>query len=178
MSIVFLPFPHVLSVNAYENGAVEFGEFEGKFLQVVLDVLGTDYNTVVPKDMSFGSLLTSGSWTGMVGMAQRGEADLAFTYPSVTEERMKAIHQKSFDLSSSPKQERNPYENCKHRWKQRKYGKIFYESSTNTICRTLRVENSSFLSGNVRSGCNGVQCSIGPEGHSGKKNSRLPELME
>ncbi|GBM30229.1 hypothetical protein AVEN_165826-1 [Araneus ventricosus] len=80
----------VLSANISENGAVKFGEFEEKLLQVVLDVLGTDYNTVVPKDMSFDSLLPNGSWKGVIGMIQKGEADLAFIYPSVIEEKMKA----------------------------------------------------------------------------------------
>ncbi|GBM30227.1 hypothetical protein AVEN_165824-1 [Araneus ventricosus] len=54
----------------------------------------------------------------------------------------------------------------------------FYKSSINAIPRTLRKESSSFLSGNGGSGCNGDHCSTGPEGHTGKKNSLLPELLE
>ncbi|GBM87774.1 Glutamate receptor ionotropic, delta-1 [Araneus ventricosus] len=90
--VAVLPSPNVMSVNISENGAVKLGEVEGKFLQVVLDALGTEYDVVFPKDRSFGTLLPDGSWTGMVGMVHRGEADLAFTYLSITEERTKVVN--------------------------------------------------------------------------------------
>ncbi|KAF8778043.1 putative glutamate receptor like protein [Argiope bruennichi] len=94
--VAVLPSRNVMSVNISENGAVKLGEFEGKFLQVVLDALGTEYDVVIPEDRLFGSLLPNGSWSGMVGMVRRGEADLAFTYLSITEERMKVVNFSSY----------------------------------------------------------------------------------
>ncbi|GBN54110.1 hypothetical protein AVEN_85986-1 [Araneus ventricosus] len=54
-----------------------------------LDALETEYDVVVPKDDLFGILLPNGSWSGMV---HKGEADLAFTYISITEERAKVVN--------------------------------------------------------------------------------------
>ncbi|KAF8777985.1 Glutamate receptor like protein [Argiope bruennichi] len=91
-TVAIFPSPHVLSFSISETGAVELGNFEGKYLQVVLDNLSMDYKFVFPKEKQYGKLLPNGSWNGMIGMLQRGEADLAFTYLTVTEERAKVVN--------------------------------------------------------------------------------------
>ncbi|XP_055944434.1 glutamate receptor 2-like [Argiope bruennichi] len=91
-TVAIFPSPHVLSFSISETGAVELGNFEGKYLQVVLDNLSIDYKFVFPKEKQHGKLLPNGSWNGMIGMLQRGEADLAFTYLTVTEERAKVVN--------------------------------------------------------------------------------------
>lgn len=67
------------------------GGVEGLFLKDVLEKLGREYRLVVPEDHELGRLGPNGSWTGLVGMVQRGEADLASGFITVTEQRNKAV---------------------------------------------------------------------------------------
>ncbi|GIY44646.1 hypothetical protein CEXT_65851 [Caerostris extrusa] len=60
-------------------------------LQIVLEAQRIQYEIVVSKDISFGKALPDGNFTGMIGMVQRGEADLAGGYLIMNEVRSKAI---------------------------------------------------------------------------------------
>ncbi|KAF8778046.1 glutamate receptor ionotropic, delta-1-like [Argiope bruennichi] len=91
-TVAVLDLPYVMSVNISENGAVNVGEFEGHFLKVVLEALDVDYEIIPEKDKAYGKLLRNGTWTGMMGMMQRGEADLAFTHITMTEERTNVVN--------------------------------------------------------------------------------------
>ncbi|KAF8778047.1 Glutamate receptor ionotropic like protein [Argiope bruennichi] len=90
-TVVVVDLPYHVSVNISEYGTVDVGEFGGTFLKVVLEALKIEYEIIPEKNNDFGKLLPNGSWTGMIGMIQRGEADLAFTHIIVTEERYKVV---------------------------------------------------------------------------------------
>ncbi|GBN54107.1 hypothetical protein AVEN_85983-1 [Araneus ventricosus] len=91
-TVAVLELPHVLSINISEDGAVRLGDYEGQFLQLVLEALGTEYEIIPEKNKAFGKLLPNGSWTGMMGMIGRGEADLGFTHVTVTEQRTEVVN--------------------------------------------------------------------------------------
>ncbi|GIY77579.1 hypothetical protein CEXT_233921 [Caerostris extrusa] len=44
--------------------------------------MGFLYELMVPEDGLFGNRLEDGNWTGVVGLLQRNEADMAFSYLS------------------------------------------------------------------------------------------------
>ncbi|GBN54108.1 Glutamate receptor ionotropic, delta-1 [Araneus ventricosus] len=90
--VAVLSLPHAMSINISENGAMELGGFEGQFLQVVLEALEIEYEIIPEKENAFGHLQPNGTWTGIMGMMQRGDADLAFSHLTVTEERIRVAN--------------------------------------------------------------------------------------
>ena len=66
---------------------------EKNMLDTVADHLGFSYSYIPPPSGAglFGSRLENGSWTGVVGMVSRGEADIAIGDISVTLERLGAV---------------------------------------------------------------------------------------
>lgn len=61
-----------------------------KLCKIISHVLGCQYEVVYPEDGEFGSF-SNGSWSGMVGMVYRGDADLAISEIAITEERQKVV---------------------------------------------------------------------------------------
>ncbi|GIX77062.1 glutamate receptor ionotropic, delta-1 [Caerostris extrusa] len=80
----------MMNVIKYANGTVKLDGFEGRYLQAVLEAMGFNYDIVIPEDLEWGFETPDGNWTGMVGMVQR-EADLAFTFINLNEQRSKVI---------------------------------------------------------------------------------------
>ncbi|KAF8796906.1 Glutamate receptor ionotropic like protein [Argiope bruennichi] len=64
---------------------------EGKYLDVVLKALNKRFEIVFARDREWGSSLSDGNWTGMIGMIQRGEANLAFNSLSITDSRFDVV---------------------------------------------------------------------------------------
>lgn len=54
--------------------------------------LGVTFNIVMPEDDTFGYKKPDGTWTGIIGMLARGEADLSVSGLTMTEERRKAVN--------------------------------------------------------------------------------------
>lgn len=63
---------------------------ELKLCDILSHVLGCQYEVVYPEDGEFGSF-SNGSWTGMIGMVYRGDADLAISDLAITEERQQVV---------------------------------------------------------------------------------------
>lgn len=90
--VAVIAMTHLLEVNK-TNGRFELsGGIEGLFLKDVLVALGVNYQLVSPREVEFGRLNNNGTWTGLVGMVQKGEAHLACGGLLVTEQRMKAVN--------------------------------------------------------------------------------------
>ncbi|GIY93749.1 uncharacterized protein CEXT_632421 [Caerostris extrusa] len=90
--VAITPMKNGMYLNKSESGAVTLHGCEGKFLQIVLEALKIKYEIVISKDMLFGDPLPDGNFTGMVGMVQREEVDLAMTYLAMNEIRSKVIN--------------------------------------------------------------------------------------
>ncbi|GIX77054.1 uncharacterized protein CEXT_633251 [Caerostris extrusa] len=56
-----------------------------------MSALGIPYNLVFPEDGLLGEEISPGNWTGMMGLIQRGEADLAFTHLPINYQRTKLV---------------------------------------------------------------------------------------
>ncbi|GFU20530.1 uncharacterized protein NPIL_266071 [Nephila pilipes] len=74
------PFAHVTDTDASENKVVEVDNFDGFVLKKVLSELASEYDITVVKGNIWEAQQCNGTWSGIPGMIQRGEIDLAFTY--------------------------------------------------------------------------------------------------
>ncbi|GIX99263.1 glutamate receptor ionotropic, delta-1 [Caerostris extrusa] len=98
--VVIKPLELLIHVNRTENGEMQLGGPDGKFLQIVLEALRIQYEIIVTQDILYYEPLPDGNFTGILGMVQRGEADLALSYMPTKE-----IHSKSIGFSVPYKQE-------------------------------------------------------------------------
>ncbi|GBN07269.1 hypothetical protein AVEN_241521-1 [Araneus ventricosus] len=91
IKVAILPVVNIMHIKTSEDGTIELSGAEGRFLNVVLSSLGLRYDFVIPRDGQHGKLLPGGNWSGMIGMVQRGEADLAYSYLGITESRSRVV---------------------------------------------------------------------------------------
>ncbi|GBO15232.1 Glutamate receptor ionotropic, delta-2, partial [Araneus ventricosus] len=96
IKVAVLPIPEIMEINRSEHGIIKLSGYEGKFLQSILTKMDMEYEIVVPEDRQWGLQQDNGSWTGLIGMIERGEADMACTFLAMTDQRMEAV-----DFSSS-----------------------------------------------------------------------------
>ncbi|XP_071042160.1 probable glutamate receptor [Parasteatoda tepidariorum] len=82
----------VLNVTRNEKGQSELSGVDGKFINLLMSAMKTPFEIQVPLDGQWGQQTDNGSWTGLMGMVQRGEADLAISQLSITEERSQAVN--------------------------------------------------------------------------------------
>ncbi|GFS34635.1 glutamate receptor ionotropic, kainate 1 [Trichonephila inaurata madagascariensis] len=73
------------------KGVANIPAIEARFLHLVSESMGFDYELMVPGDGFFGHELDNGSWTGIVGMLHRNEADMAFAYLSMNYDRYQVV---------------------------------------------------------------------------------------
>lgn len=67
------------------------GGIEGRFLEMLASYVGFKYQLVIPPDGEWGVEMPNGSWTGIIGMVNKGVTDLGLGYLVMTEERYKAV---------------------------------------------------------------------------------------
>ncbi|GFT23445.1 uncharacterized protein NPIL_142301 [Nephila pilipes] len=80
------PFAQVTDTDASESKVVEVDSFDGLLLQKVVSELTSQYDITVFKENIWEAQRCNGTWSGIPGMIQRGEIDLAFTYLGTDEE--------------------------------------------------------------------------------------------
>ncbi|GFR17070.1 glutamate receptor ionotropic, delta-1 [Trichonephila clavata] len=74
-----------------ENGTLHFGGIEGRFMDLLSKILKFKYILMSPHDGEFGTLHGNESWSGLIGMVQRKEVDIALNLLSITEDRVKVV---------------------------------------------------------------------------------------
>ncbi|GFR25949.1 glutamate receptor ionotropic, delta-2 [Trichonephila clavata] len=89
--IAALNLSKIFEVHIDENGKTRTAGIEGYFAHDVFTGMNIEYEVVFPKDNEFGREGNNGSWTGIVGMVQRGEADLAIGTLGINENRFRAV---------------------------------------------------------------------------------------
>ncbi|XP_071040005.1 glutamate receptor ionotropic, delta-1-like [Parasteatoda tepidariorum] len=82
---------HVMQYKPNENGGYSFLGIEGKLLQIILATLNFGVKFVTPSDGQWGSVGPDGNWTGLFGMIQRNEADLAMSFLGVFPDTMSIV---------------------------------------------------------------------------------------
>ncbi|GBM27177.1 hypothetical protein AVEN_9847-1 [Araneus ventricosus] len=74
-----------------EDGSINLSGIMGRYLHVIMKAMDVPYEVIMPKDQEWGRLSSDGNWTGMIGMLQKGEADLAIHFLSITEQRAHVV---------------------------------------------------------------------------------------
>ncbi|KAF8763829.1 glutamate receptor ionotropic, kainate glr-3-like [Argiope bruennichi] len=91
LTVAVVTAPHVLQVKRFVDEEIQLTGFDGAYLQMVLSALDVDYEIVEPSDGEWGRKLPGGNWTGLVGMIQRGEADLTLGSVAFTSGRKQVV---------------------------------------------------------------------------------------
>ncbi|GFS59746.1 uncharacterized protein NPIL_697521 [Nephila pilipes] len=81
----------MFEIHPSTNGKPNISGIEGEFIKIILDKVNIDYEVVIPRDNEYGRELTSGNWTGLIGMVHRGEADIAVANLGIYEDRYRTI---------------------------------------------------------------------------------------
>lgn len=90
--VAVLSMNYIMELNRTTDSRFEItGGMEGLYLKDILEALGLEYQVVVPADREYGTWRSNDSWTGLIGMVQRGEADIAFSALTVTEKRKNVV---------------------------------------------------------------------------------------
>ncbi|GFS71805.1 glutamate receptor ionotropic, delta-2 [Nephila pilipes] len=89
--VAIIALAYDFEINFSINGEFKISGVEGRLLEVISRALKFRYDLVSPIEKEFGLLKSGGNWTGLIGMVQRMEADIALGLLSVTEERAKAV---------------------------------------------------------------------------------------
>ncbi|XP_075539159.1 glutamate receptor ionotropic, kainate glr-3-like [Dermacentor variabilis] len=69
-------YPYVF-MDDEAGGGSQIKGITGSMIAYIMESMGITYQLVQPPDNEWGELKPDGSWTGMMGQLQRGEADLA-----------------------------------------------------------------------------------------------------
>ncbi|GFS60951.1 glutamate receptor ionotropic, delta-1 [Trichonephila clavipes] len=89
--IAALNLSKIFEVHIDENGKTRIAGIEGYFAHAIFTEMNIEYDVVFPEDNEFGRELNNGNWTGIVGMVQRGEADLAIASLGINENRFRVV---------------------------------------------------------------------------------------
>ncbi|KAF8795847.1 glutamate receptor 2-like [Argiope bruennichi] len=84
LKVAIVPMKHILEINQNAKGELEISGMEGWFLNILSSNLGFKYDIV--KTNEYGTSFENGTWTGIMGMLQKDEADFALSV-SITEGR-------------------------------------------------------------------------------------------
>ncbi|GFY49491.1 glutamate receptor ionotropic, delta-1 [Trichonephila inaurata madagascariensis] len=87
--IAALNLSKVFEVYIDENGKTRIAGIEGCFAHAIFTEMNIEYDIVLSEDNEFGREINNGSWTGIVGMVQRGETDLAIGSLGINEDRFR-----------------------------------------------------------------------------------------
>lgn len=84
-------YPVIIPTDIVVDGNKSTNVFDASFLSLLMELLHFKVEIFEPADKAYGSASPDGNWTGLIGLVQREEADLAFSRISVTEERSHAV---------------------------------------------------------------------------------------
>ncbi|KAF8782653.1 Glutamate receptor ionotropic like protein [Argiope bruennichi] len=90
VTVGYIPNKYVFEANII-NGTLQLGGIEGRFLDLISKTLGFTYRLKFPLDREIGTLYENGSWTGLIGMLQRKETDMALNFLIRSEQRAKTV---------------------------------------------------------------------------------------
>ncbi|GBM64863.1 hypothetical protein AVEN_157113-1 [Araneus ventricosus] len=91
LKIAVKTVPYVFEVKREQDRNPELSGYEGKHLQLILDALNVDFELIRPPDNEMGRKTTDGNWTGLIGMVQRGQADMTLGSVAITCQRKEAV---------------------------------------------------------------------------------------
>ncbi|GFY45828.1 lig_chan-Glu_bd domain-containing protein [Trichonephila inaurata madagascariensis] len=73
------------------DGKPKLYGMEAELIKTIMAKIGVDYEIVTPEDGQYGMELSSGNWTGVIGMLYRGEADMGIANLGTYEDRFRTV---------------------------------------------------------------------------------------
>ncbi|XP_015929584.1 glutamate receptor ionotropic, kainate glr-3-like [Parasteatoda tepidariorum] len=80
------PLHHVIEIKGNETNGFSLLGVDGRLLKIISDVLKFNLSFVSPIDGEWGTQTSNGSWSGLIGMLQRNEADIAMAFLKISED--------------------------------------------------------------------------------------------
>ncbi|GFU99200.1 glutamate receptor ionotropic, delta-2 [Trichonephila clavipes] len=91
LKVAVINLEGVCDLNVNAEGKLELDGSEKVFIELLSDAFQFNYELVQPSDKDWGQLQEDGNWSGLIGMVQRGEADIGLCSVLISEERQKAV---------------------------------------------------------------------------------------
>lgn len=116
LRIGVIPLRNVIELHTDSTGNVTFnGGVEANLVKVLSAALGFDYKLIIPRDKEWGRHPIMGKrWTGLIGMVQRNEADIAIGDLTITKQRARAVDFIPYTMEDNTFATRLPNANAKH----------------------------------------------------------------
>ncbi|GFW84917.1 glutamate receptor ionotropic, delta-1 [Trichonephila clavipes] len=73
------------------DGKLKLYGIEAELIKLIMAKIGVGYEIVTPEDGQYGIEVSSGNWTGVIGMLYRGEADMGIANLGVYEDRYRSV---------------------------------------------------------------------------------------
>ncbi|GFS65661.1 glutamate receptor ionotropic, delta-1 [Trichonephila clavipes] len=73
------------------DGKPKIYGIEAELIKTLMTKIGVAYEIVTPEDGQYGIELSSGNWTGVIGMLYRGEADIGIANLGIFEDRFRTV---------------------------------------------------------------------------------------
>ncbi|GFY63307.1 lig_chan-Glu_bd domain-containing protein [Trichonephila inaurata madagascariensis] len=89
--VAALNIPMIFEVYVNDNGKTRIAGIEGNFADAIFTEMNIEYDIVFPEDNEYGREVNGGNWTGLIGMVQRGEADIAIGTLGIDEKRFRVV---------------------------------------------------------------------------------------
>ncbi|GBN28256.1 hypothetical protein AVEN_154600-1 [Araneus ventricosus] len=91
IKVTSLPVTNVFDVHTNEIGEQTAIGVEGRLLNTLAEVLNFHYEFLIPSDFKLGLPDENGNWTGLMGLLQRGEADIGLGGLGMLNDRLKVV---------------------------------------------------------------------------------------
>lgn len=92
LNVAVLNNLHLFDVNISESGHTDIiGGCEFKFLELLSNVLNFSYDVKVPDDMEWGTIKKDGQYSGLIGMVNISEVDIALSKLRISINRMEDV---------------------------------------------------------------------------------------
>ncbi|XP_054715546.1 glutamate receptor-like [Uloborus diversus] len=91
LKIAISPYSNVIEINERNSEVEVVGGYESTLLRLLLQYFAPMHVFVYPLDGEWGRRHENGSWTGLIGLLQRKEADIAVSYVGITEMRATVV---------------------------------------------------------------------------------------
>ncbi|GBN73945.1 hypothetical protein AVEN_214691-1 [Araneus ventricosus] len=77
LKVAVVPIKYVFEINRNANGETEISGLEASFLKILSSFLGFKYDIIISNE--YGIPFENGTWTGIMGVLQKGEADISLS---------------------------------------------------------------------------------------------------
>ncbi|GFT21758.1 glutamate receptor ionotropic, delta-1 [Nephila pilipes] len=91
LKVASLEIERIFEFPSGKDGDVKPRGSEGRLLEILSQALHFKYNLMLPEDKQWGRESENGTWSGLIGLVSRGDADAALCFIGASDERQKVV---------------------------------------------------------------------------------------